>query len=117
MKAIIDLAPPGTVFETVSAQLKRAGRGRQADFHLHFESPRALFSELTPARIELLDTLRRTGACTVRALAIAADRNYSNVHRDIDALEAIGLVRRDESGAVLVPFDSVEIHLKLAAVA
>lgn len=114
MKAIIDLAPGGTVFATAAAQLADAG---SADYHLHYESARALFSELTPARIELLDTLRRQGPCSVYALAKAAGRNYSNVHSDIAALEAIGLVERGENDAVYVPFDSVEIRLSLVDVA
>ncbi|MBK7144118.1 MAG: transcriptional regulator [Xanthomonadales bacterium] len=114
MKAIIDLARRGNVFDTAAAQLGRSG---EADYRLHFESARTLFSELTPARIELLETLRRRGVCSVYALAKAAERNYSNVHGDIAALEALGLVERDDAGTVRVPFDAVEIHLDLAHVA
>ncbi|NCT69072.1 MAG: transcriptional regulator [Rhodanobacteraceae bacterium] len=117
MKAIIDLAPRGAVFGTAAAQLAAAESGATADYHLHFESARALFAELTPARIELLDTLRRAGSCSVYALAKAAERNYSNVHADVGALVALGLVQRTEEGAVRVPFDAVEIRLDLAAVA
>ncbi len=111
MKAIIDLAPRGSVFDTAAAQL---ASGVEADYRLHFKSARALFSDLTPARIELLDTLRRQGACSVYALAKVASRNYSNVHGDITALESLGLVTRDSNDAVTVPFDSIEIRLCLA---
>lgn len=114
MKAIIDLAPRGSVFATAAKQL---AEGMDPDFHLHFESARALFSELTPARIELLDTLRQQGPCSVYALAKAAARNYSNVHGDIAALEALELVTRDAADCVTVPFESVEIRLRLADVA
>lgn len=117
MKAIIDLAPRGASFATAATQLADAERGRETDYRLHFESARTLFSELTPARIELLDTLRKTGACSVYALARAAERNYSNVHTDITALEKLGLVRRADDGAICVPFDAVEIHLDLAVAA
>lgn len=117
MKAIIDLARRGTVFETAAAQHAAAKRGKQADFHLHFESARTLFAELTPARIELLETLRSLGACSVYALAKAAERNYSNVHADTAALESLGLVQRDDANAVFVPFDVVEIRLALHSAA
>lgn len=117
MKAIIDLAPGGTVFRTAAEQLANEKAGSPADYHLHFESARTLFSHLTPARIELLDTLRRNGACSVYALAKAAGRNYSNVHTDVAALEALGLIQRTEGDTVCVPFDAVEIRLDLAAVA
>lgn len=111
MKAIIDLAPRGSVFASAEKQL---AEGAAADYCLHFESARALFSELTPARIELLDTLRRQGPCSVYALAKAAARNYSNVHGDVAALESLGLVTRSADDSVLVPFESVEIRLCLA---
>lgn len=117
MKAIIDLAPRGSVFDTAAAQLAAAEAGEQADYRLHFESARALFSELTPARIDLLHTLRRRGACSVYALAKVARRNYSNVHADVMALSALGLVHRADDGSVQVPLDAVEIRLDLAAVA
>jgi predicted transcriptional regulator len=117
MKAIIDLARRGTVFETAAAQYAVADDRNSADFRLHFESARALFSELTPARVELLETLRQSGACSVYLLARTAQRNYSNVHSDISALEKLGLVQRDENDAVFVPFDVVEIRLALHSAA
>jgi predicted transcriptional regulator len=118
MKAIIDLAKRNTVFETAAAQYAVTQKGGVApDYRLHFESARALFAELTPARIELLDTLHSNGPCSVYALARAAQRNYSNVHTDIAALERLELVQRDESDAVFVPFDSVEIRLALSKAA
>lgn len=117
MKAIIDLAKRGAAFDTAATQLAVAEAGTSVDYRLHFESARALFAELTPARIELLDTLRRSGPCSVYALAREAQRNYSNVHTDISALERLGLVQRDDSEAVFVPFAVVEIHLALSTAA
>jgi len=117
MKAIIDLAKRGTVFETAAAQYAAAENGSSTDFRLHFESARALFAELTPARIELLETLRQAGPCSVYALARTAQRNYSNVHADVAALEGLGLVQRDDNDAVLVPFEVVEIRLALHSAA
>ncbi|HWT10293.1 MAG TPA: MarR family transcriptional regulator, partial [Roseomonas sp.] len=84
------------------------------DFHLSFESARSLFAELTPARIDLLDALRRVGPCSVYALAKAAERNYSNVHTDVARMEELGLIDRTEGGEILVPYESVEIVVPLA---
>jgi predicted transcriptional regulator len=117
MKAIVEVAKRGSAVRTARKQLASAKRGQSPDFHLSFESARTLFSELTPARVELLDTLRRVGPCSVYALAKAAERNYSNVHADVGRLEQLGLVERTEDSSVLVPFDSVEILLPLAQVA
>ena len=76
-----------------------------------------LFSELTPARVDLLGTLRRVGPCSVYALAQAAERNYSNVHTDVTRLEELGLIERTGEGRISVPYESVEILVPLAQVA
>jgi len=117
MKAIIEVARKGSIFRTATEQVAGARRGRAPDFRLSFESARSLFSDLTPARLDLLDSLRRAGPCSVYALAKAADRNYSNVHTDVTRLEELGLIERSEEGAVSVPFDAVEIRVPLARVA
>jgi len=117
MKAIIEVSKRGSAVRSARAQLAAGRRGAAPDFRLSFESARALFSELTPARVDLLDTLRRVGPCSVYALAKAADRNYSNVHTDVGRLEELGLVERNDEGAISVPYESVEILVPLAQVA
>jgi predicted transcriptional regulator len=116
VRAVIEIAPRGSVFKTARKQLKTAESrpGFGADYHLSFESARALFAELTPARIDLLEALRRQGPCSVYSLAKEVERNYSNVHTDIGKLEEHGLVQRTPEDLVFVPFDEVEIHLALA---
>src|SRR6058998_1254282 len=117
MKAIIELSRRGSIFGAVAQQVAGARRGHAPDYHLSFESARSLFAELTPARLDLLDTLRRVGPCSVYAVAKTAKRNYSNVHTDVARLEELGLVERDENGSVSVPFDAVEILVPLAQTA
>ncbi len=117
MKAIIELSRKGSIFKSVAQQIAGARRGQTPDYRLSFESARSLFAELTPARLDLLDTLRRAGACSVYALAKTAERNYSNIHTDVTRLVEIGLVERAEDGTVSVPFESVEIRFPLAQVA
>lgn len=101
------LAVPAYVFIACGIRDSPASR-------LSFESARSLFADLTPARLDLLDTLRRVGPCSVYALAKAAERNYSNVHTDVARMEALGLVERTESDEVAVPYESIEILLPLA---
>ena len=117
MKVIIEVAKRGSIFVAAAEQIAASRRGKSPDFRLSFESARSLFSELTPARLDLMDTLRRMGPCSVNALAKAADRNYSNVHTDVARLEEQGLIARSEDGGVSVPFESVEILFPLAQVA
>ena len=113
MKAIIEVKRRGSVFNTARKQIAEAGRGRTPDYRLSFESARTLFAELTPARLDLLNTLRGLGPSSVYALAKAAGRNYSNVHADIARLTELGLVDRNEDDTVEVKFNAVEIRLAL----
>ena len=117
MKAIIEVAKAGQAVSAARQQLAASRRGVSADFRLSFESAKSLFADLTPARIELLDTLRRVGPCSVYALAKEAGRNYSNVHTDIARLEVLGLVERTQESWVSVPYEAVEILVPLASAA
>lgn len=114
MKAIIDIARRGSIFDAALADLAAGG---SPDYHLSFESAKMLFAEITPARLDLLDALRRAGPCSVYALAKAAGRNYSNVHADVHKLIELGLIERGDDDMICVPFDAVEIHMALAQAA
>ena len=114
MKVIIELGKKGSIFKVAREQI---ASGQTPDYHLSFESARTLFALLTPARIDLLDTLRSAGPCSVYPLARQAGRNYSNVHTDITHLINLGLVERAEDETVFVPFEEIDIRLPLAQVA
>lgn len=114
MKAIIELGRKGNVFAVARGQIASP---QEPDYHLSFESARTLFSMLTPARIDLLETLRRMGPCSIYALAKQADRNYSNVHTDVARLVELGLIERAEDETVYVPFEEITIRLPLALAA
>ena len=116
MKAIIEVSPKGSVFGAARKQITEAKRGRSSNYHLSFESARTLFAELTPARLDLLNTLHALGASSVYSLAKAAGRNYSNVHTDIARLVELGMVER-QVDTVEVKFDAVEIRMDLAKAA
>ena len=113
MKALIEVSPRGSVFAAARAQIASSQAGKEPDFLLQFESAKTMFSELTAARMDLLDLLKRTGTCSVYALAKAARRNYSNIHTDVKRLLELGLIVRDDNGMVFVPFSEVDIHFAL----
>ena len=114
MKAIIEISARNSIYAAAMADIAAGGN---EDFHLSFESARQLFAEITPARLDLLDTLRKNGPCSIYALAKAATRNYSNVHTDIARLIDLGLVERTDGDMIQVPFDDVEVHFRLAQAA
>ena len=116
MKAVIEVARRGSAIRTARRQIAGARLGKSPDFHLSFESARSLFAELTPAGVELRDTLRKVGPCSVYAGAKGAERKYSNVHTDVGRLEELGLIERTAEDAIFVPYESVEILVPLAQV-
>jgi len=58
MKVIVEVSRKGPIFNAVRKQIAGAKRGRAPDYRLSFESAGMLFAELTPARLDLLNTLR-----------------------------------------------------------
>jgi len=72
-----------------------------------------LLATLTPARWALLRRLRESGPLSVNALAKLLARDYKNVHTDVKALEALGLIGRDATGLARVDWDLVTAKLRL----
>ena len=114
MKAIIEIGARNSVFDAAMADIATGGT---EDFHLSFESARQLFAETTPARLDLLDTLRKNGPCSIYALATVATRNFPNVHTHVARLIDLGLVKKTDGEMIHVPFDDVEVPFHLAQVA
>jgi predicted transcriptional regulator len=80
--------------------------------HLAFESWDALVRVLTGKRMELLRYVRRHKVTSVRALAKALKRDYSNVHADVQALTAAGLLEATDDG-VRADYDTIETKIAI----
>ncbi len=91
----------------------RAERGETfRERHLAFESWDALARVLTAKRVELLRYVRRHNVTSVRALAKALGRDYSNVHADVQALTAAGLLDATDGG-VRADYDAIETKIAI----
>jgi predicted transcriptional regulator len=91
----------------------RAERGESFhERHLAFESWDALARVLTGKRMELLHYVRRHNVPSVRALAKALQRDYSNVHADVKALAGAGLLEATASG-VHADYDGIETRIAI----
>jgi predicted transcriptional regulator len=91
----------------------RAERGHTfQERHLAFESWDALARVLSNRRMELLRYVRRHNVNSIRALAKALDRDYSNVHADVKALEAAGLIENTAKG-VRADYDAIETRIAI----
>ena len=91
----------------------RAERGESFhERHLAFESWDALARVLTGKRMELLRHVRRHKVASIRALAKALSRDYSNVHADVQALCAAGLLEATEDG-LRADYDAIETKIAM----
>ena len=91
----------------------RAERGETfQERHLAFESWEALARVMTGKRMELLHYVRRHQVTSVRALAKALGRDYSNVHADVRALTAAGLLDTAD-GRLQADYDVIETRIAI----
>jgi predicted transcriptional regulator len=91
----------------------RAERGeRFREQHLAFESWDALARVLTSKRMDLLRYVRRHRVKSVRSLAKALRRDYSNVHTDVQTLAAAGLLET-KGGGLRASYDAIETKIAI----
>src|SRR4051812_2972915 len=107
----------GAIEEDASRRFMDAWHRAEAgeDFrerHLAFESWDVLSRVLTAKRMELLRYVRRHKVTSVQALAKALGRDYSNVHADVQALIAAGLLD-SANGGVQADYDAIETRIAI----
>jgi len=111
----------GSFDETLSRvkrAVKRIEAGLPPDQPVHrltFTSQTHLFKTLSPKRMDLIRFLKKQGPLSCRQLSIKLRRAYANVHDDIKSLLLLGLVKKDSDSKLFVPWDEINISLKLAA--
>lgn len=101
-------------FEAAWARAKK-GSGTGGEVRLTFESLPLLLRNLTPARWQLLQTLKAEGPLSINELAKRLARNYKNVHTDVTRLVELSLVQRQKDQRVAVAWDVVTAEMRLAA--
>ncbi len=80
--------------------------------HFSFDRLETMLRLLSPRRLDMLRLLRREPQNGIAELARRLGRDYSNVHDDVQALTAVGLIER--RGRVLhVPFSEIGATLSL----
>jgi predicted transcriptional regulator len=91
--------------------------GQYAGETFEFESPKALFSVITPRRWEMIERLQALGVISLRGLARELGRDVKRVHEDVAVLLEWGFVERDEAGKLHVPFADIHADFNLRAAA
>jgi predicted transcriptional regulator len=92
---------------------RRAKRGTSfTERHLTFENWDTLARVLTAKRLDILRHVHRHTTTSIRSLAKALARDYSNVHADTQALASVGLLEISDAG-VRVDYDSIETKIAI----
>ena len=68
---------------------------------------------VSPKRLELLRHVHQRGAKNIRVLASALGRDDRRVHEHVEALEAAGLVDRDEAG-LRAEYEAFDVQMRVA---
>ncbi len=107
----------GESLEQFKAAYKRAEKGNDTETYsgVGFESMSQLLAVFTPKRWELIECLKKAGPCSIYALAQSVERNYKNVHTDVNALIELDVIRTDEKKKVFIPWDEIDVRWPLAA--
>jgi predicted transcriptional regulator len=71
----------------------------------------------SPKRWELVETLKKTGAQSIYALAKRLGRHYRNVYQDVAKLSEWLVIEKDETGKVFVPWDEIDVQWPLQQLA
>ncbi|MEO3999022.1 hypothetical protein [Mesorhizobium sp. CAU 1732] len=100
----------------VSQAWRQAARGEavQAEDSVTFLSWAALASVMTEKRYEMLRHLHRHPTPSIRALSRDLGRDFKRVHEDVTALEAIGLIER-EDGMLRADYDEIRAAILMDA--
>lgn len=92
---------------------KRAERGETfSERHFAFENWETLTRVITAKRLEVLRHVHRNPTKSIRALAKALGRDYSNVHADVRALQEAGLLEEDD-GMIIADYDVIETKIAI----
>jgi predicted transcriptional regulator len=83
---------------------------------LNFSSYAELNRLLSPANLELLETIAQHSPESISATAELVDRDYKQVHRNLTKLADIGVIKFDETGPgqpkqPLLAYDGLEIDI------
>lgn len=114
---VIGIANFDDVVKDTLDACKKAKRGQPfgAVDRIDFPDEATLWSTLSPKRMELLRYLRQSGPMSGRQLARDLDRDQKNIFTDLKLLLRLELVKVNDEGQYVVPWDDITIQLALAA--
>ena len=110
----IRVGPPRDALDRFEAAWNRVADGEKISplRVLTLQDLPSLVRKLSPARWQLLETLRREGTVSIYELARKLQRNYKNVHTDVTELVVLGLIEKKSKTQISVAWDVVRAELR-----
>jgi predicted transcriptional regulator len=111
----IRVGAAGDALDRFEAAWNRVAEGRPMKplTVLTLEDLPALLKTLSPARCQVVKSLREAGPVTIYELSKRLARDYKNVHTDVAQLVSLGVIERGEDGLVSVPWDLLRAEFGL----
>lgn len=118
-KITIGIKPTREFMAETEEYMKRMAKGKKVakDTGVYFEDLATMRKVLTEKRLELVRVIKRKKPLSVYALAKLLGRELKNVMKDLEYLEAVGLVdlRKSKSGrgetVPSVKYDKIELEI------
>lgn len=82
-------------------------------FGVGFSDVAQLFAVFTPRRWDLLAALREGGPMTIAELARRVQRDYKNVHGDVEKLVQWQALEKDDRGRIVAPYSEIVVDVRL----
>ena len=109
----ISVLRPDAALRAFAETWHAAEAGREVAPRLAFGSLRELFSAITERRLELMRQVARHTGLDARQLARSLGGEEGGLDADVTALVDLGLLARDEYGALSAPYDEILIHANI----
>lgn len=113
----IEISTPQAAMEAFAQTWERLERGEAFNQveSIGFESLSELLSTLTPRRLELIQTLKRSGPTPIGDLTEPIEDDRTSNRTDVGTLIDLGILEIDDRQRVLVPWDEIDLRVPLAA--
>jgi predicted transcriptional regulator len=109
----VHIGTPEDMGQRFAGAWNRAERGEAVDeTNVTFRDLETMLAALTPKRLQLLRYVRHHEVRNVKALAAGLQRNYKNVHKDVEELSKLGLLSRT-TDRVVAPYAEVDARFVL----
>ena len=82
-------------------------------FGVGFNNVSQMLSVFTPKRWDLLAALREQGTMSIAELARLLQRDYKNVHNDVERLMEWLAIERDANGKIFTPYSEIVVNVHL----